>query len=46
MKARVLLFCVSIVSILVATGCATMIRGTEEPLSITSDPDGATAKGV
>ena len=44
MKARVLLFCVSIVSILVATGCATMIRGTEEPLSITSDPDGATAK--
>jgi hypothetical protein len=27
--------------LLIASGCATMIRGTEEPLSITSEPPGA-----
>jgi len=30
--------------VLIGTGCATMIRGTEEPLSITSEPPGALAQ--
>jgi hypothetical protein len=29
---------------LLSSGCATMIRGTEEPLSVTSDPSGALAE--
>ncbi|HOP86230.1 MAG TPA: hypothetical protein PKZ54_07130 [Syntrophorhabdaceae bacterium] len=33
-----------IASILLSTGCATMIRGTEEQLSITSEPDGVLVK--
>jgi hypothetical protein len=30
--------------LLVGSGCATMIRGTDEPLSITSEPSGALAE--
>jgi hypothetical protein len=30
--------------LLLASGCATMIRGTDEPLSITSEPSGALAE--
>jgi len=30
--------------LLIGTGCATMIRGTEEPLNITSEPPGALAQ--
>ena len=33
-----------ITSILLFSGCATMIRGTEEQLSITSEPDGVFVK--
>jgi hypothetical protein len=38
-------FCVVLLAIAMATiGCATMIRGTEESLSVTSEPSGALAE--
>jgi hypothetical protein len=39
---RLLAFCL-LTALVACTGCATMIRGTSEPLAITSEPDGATA---
>lgn len=42
MKKIAVLFITTVV--LLATGCATMIRGTEEALSITSEPEGVLAK--
>lgn len=41
---KILLKCVFCLLMLSLCSCATMIRGTEQSLSITSDPDGATAK--
>ena len=37
-------FAVSIASILLFSGCATMIRGTHEPLQMSNSPEGAVAQ--